>query len=106
MRRLERDHVPPLLVGDGAHGGGAESGRQQPVVPRGLATALEVAATIASMPRAGVRTTLGFLSMQEDMAKKEALRWADLAPEYMGLRLRPLADAAARFQSRDRDRDG
>jgi enoyl-CoA hydratase/carnithine racemase len=65
-------------------------------------TALDAATTIAAMPRAGVRTTLGFLAMQEDMAKKEALRWADLAPEHMGLRLRPFGDAASRFQNRAR----
>jgi enoyl-CoA hydratase/carnithine racemase len=64
--------------------------------------ALEMATTIASMPRAGVRTTLGFLTLQQDMSKREALRWAELAPEWMGLRLRPLSDAAARFDRRDR----
>jgi enoyl-CoA hydratase len=66
------------------------------------AVALALASSIAAMPRRGVRTTLGFLAMQEDMAKKEALRWADLAPEHMGLTLRPIGDAAARFERRER----
>lgn len=66
------------------------------------ATALELATTIAGMPRKGVRTTLGFLAMQQDMARKEALHWADLAPEHMGLTLRPVGDAAKRFDERER----
>ncbi len=64
--------------------------------------ALEMATTIASMPPKGVRTTLGFLGLQQDMSKREALRWAELAPEWMGLRLRPFSDAADRFDRRDR----
>jgi enoyl-CoA hydratase len=64
--------------------------------------ALDMATAIAGMPRRGVRTTLGFLSMQQDLSKHEALRLADRAPELMGLTLRPLDDAAARFEGRDR----
>jgi enoyl-CoA hydratase len=64
--------------------------------------ALDMATTIAGMPRRGVRTTLGFLSMQQDLSKHEALRLADRAPELMGLTLRPVADAAARFEGRER----
>jgi enoyl-CoA hydratase/carnithine racemase len=63
---------------------------------------LELATTIAAMPAKGVRTTLGFLAMQEDRSKHDALRWADLTPEWMGVQLRPLQDAAARFERRQR----
>jgi enoyl-CoA hydratase/carnithine racemase len=62
---------------------------------------LAMAADIANMPRKGVRTTLGFLAVQESMSKNEALRWAQLTPDFMGLQLRPFSDAAARFE-RDR----
>lgn len=65
--------------------------------------ALEVATTIASMPRRGVRATMGYLALQEDMSKREAIRWAALTPELMGLELRPFRDAATRFETRDRD---
>lgn len=64
---------------------------------------LDLATTIASLPPRGVRTTLGFLALQQDMDRHEALRWAELAPGFMGLDLRPLRDAAARFEERDRD---
>jgi enoyl-CoA hydratase/carnithine racemase len=64
--------------------------------------ALAMASTIASMPRKGVRATLGFLQLQQDMTKHDALRWADLTPELMGLELRPFRDAAERFTRRDR----
>jgi enoyl-CoA hydratase/carnithine racemase len=63
---------------------------------------LELATAIAAMPAKGVRTTLGFLAMQEDRSKHDALRWADLTPEWMGVQLRPLQDAAARFERRQR----
>ncbi len=66
------------------------------------AEALQLAVDIAAMPPAGVRTTLGFLALQQDMAKDEALRWAQRTPEFMGLRLRPFGDAAQRFERRDR----
>jgi enoyl-CoA hydratase/carnithine racemase len=63
---------------------------------------MELAAAIAAMPAKGVRTTLGFLAMQEDRSKHDALRWAELTPEWMGVQLRPFEDAAARFQRRPR----
>ena len=44
-----------------------------------------------------MRATLGFLQLQADMSKHEALRWAQLTPGYMGLELRPFRDAAKRF---------
>jgi enoyl-CoA hydratase/carnithine racemase len=59
--------------------------------------ALRWAATIADRPRRGVRATLGFLQLQADMSKNEALRWAQLMPGYMGLELRPFQDVAQRF---------
>ena len=42
MGRLERHHVPPLLIFHGADGRSAEPGGEQAVVPGGLATALKV----------------------------------------------------------------
>lgn len=68
-----------------------------------MAGAIAAASTIASMPRRGVRTTLGYLSLQSDMSKHEAIRWGELAPELMGLKLRPFSDAAGRFLS-EKDR--
>jgi enoyl-CoA hydratase/carnithine racemase len=62
--------------------------------------AMDMARTIAAMPPRGVRTTLGFLSLQQDMAKDEALSWAGRAPALMGLPLRPFEDTAARFADR------
>ena len=59
--------------------------------------ALRWAATIADRPRRGVRATLGFLQLQADMSKQDALRWAQLTPGYMGLELRPFEDAAQRL---------
>ena len=41
VRRLEGHHLPPLLVGDRAHGGAAEARREEPVVARRLAAALQ-----------------------------------------------------------------
>jgi enoyl-CoA hydratase/carnithine racemase len=64
--------------------------------------AIEMAATIAGMPRRGVRTTMGFLAIQEGQSKHEALRWAQLTPDLMGLELRPLRDAADRIDQRER----
>jgi enoyl-CoA hydratase/carnithine racemase len=66
------------------------------------ATALDMASTIAGLPRRGVRTTLGYLQLQADMSKRDAIRWAELTPSFMGLTLRPFEDAAVRFY-RDRD---
>ncbi|MET0143729.1 MAG: enoyl-CoA hydratase-related protein [Ilumatobacteraceae bacterium] len=62
-----------------------------------LAEALTMATTIAGMARRGVRTTLGYLELQADMAKREAIRWGPATPGYMGLELRPFTDAAGRF---------
>lgn len=59
--------------------------------------ALGMAVTIASRPRRGVRATLGYLQLQADMSKRDAMRWAELTPGFMGLQLRPFEDAAARF---------
>ena len=59
--------------------------------------ALQWTEAIASRPRPGVRATLGYLQLQAGMSKLEALRWAQLTPEYMGMELRPFRDAAQRF---------
>jgi enoyl-CoA hydratase len=59
--------------------------------------AVTVAATIAGMPRRGVRATLGYLSMQADLPLREAIHLGDRTPELMGMKLRPFSDAAARF---------
>jgi hypothetical protein len=48
-----------------------------------MPTALEWAATITGLPRRGVRTTLGYLQLQADMSKRDALRWAQLTPGFM-----------------------
>jgi len=64
-------------------------------------TALAAAVKIAGMPRRGVRTTLGYLSLQAEMSKRDAMRWGELTPEFMGITLRPFSDAASRFY-RDR----
>lgn len=69
------------------------------------AAALEMATAIASMPRRGVRTTLGFLALQSDMSRHDARRWAELTPELMGLQLRPFRDAAERFERDNRSED-
>jgi enoyl-CoA hydratase/carnithine racemase len=61
------------------------------------AVALDMATTIASRPRRGVRTTLGYLATQADMSKREAIHWAQLTPGFMGLQLRPFSDAASRY---------
>lgn len=59
--------------------------------------ALQVASTIASMPRRGVRATLGYLAMQADLSKRDAIHLGDITPDVMGLELRPFKDAATRF---------
>jgi enoyl-CoA hydratase/carnithine racemase len=61
------------------------------------AEGLRMATTIATLPSRGVRTTLGYLALQSQMSKQEALRWAELTPEFMGVQLRPFSDAAKRF---------
>lgn len=61
------------------------------------AESLDIASTIAAMPRRGVRATLGFLQMQAELSKREAIHLGGLTPELMGMQLRPFKDAAARF---------
>jgi enoyl-CoA hydratase/carnithine racemase len=61
------------------------------------AEALRIAGTLASMPRRGVRATLGYLAMQADLSKRDAIHLGDITPDVMGLKLRPFSDAAARF---------
>jgi enoyl-CoA hydratase/carnithine racemase len=68
-----------------------------------MTTAIDWATTVASMPRRGVRATLGYLQLQQDMSKRDAMRWGELTPGFMGLELRPFRDAAERFYS---ERDG
>jgi enoyl-CoA hydratase/carnithine racemase len=89
-----------LLLGEEVSGTEAERiGLVNKAVPDDdlMPEALRWAAIIADRPRRGVRATLGFLQLQADMSKQEALRWAQLAPGYMGLELRPFEDAAQRF---------
>jgi enoyl-CoA hydratase len=89
-----------LLLGEEVSGAEAERiGLVNKAVPDDdlMPEALRWAATIADRPRRGVRATLGFLQLQADMSKQEALRWAQLTPGYMGLELRPFRDAAQRF---------
>jgi enoyl-CoA hydratase/carnithine racemase len=89
-----------LLLGEEVSGTEAERiGLVNKAVPDDdlMPEALRWAATIADRPRRGVRATLGFLQLQADMSKQEALRWAQLTPGYMGLELRPFQDAAQRF---------
>ena len=61
------------------------------------AVGLEMALAIAAMPRRGVKATLGYLALQADMSKREAMHWAQLAPALMNLELRPFKDAGERF---------
>jgi enoyl-CoA hydratase/carnithine racemase len=94
-----------LLLGEEISGAEAERiGLVNKAVPDEdlMPAALRWAAAIAGRPRRGVRATLGFLQLQADMSKHEALRWAQLTPGYMGLKLRPFDDAAHRFY-RQRD---
>jgi enoyl-CoA hydratase/carnithine racemase len=94
-----------LLTGVEVSGGDAAAmGLVHRAVPTAEldATAMAMAATIAALPPRGVRTTMGFLAIQEDQSKHEALRWAGLTPDLMGLRLRPLRDAAERIERRER----
>jgi enoyl-CoA hydratase/carnithine racemase len=89
-----------LLLGEELSGTKAERiGLVNKAVPDDdlMPEALRWAATIADRPRRGVRATLGFLQLQADMSKHDALRWAQLTPGYMGLELRPFQDAAQRF---------
>lgn len=59
--------------------------------------ALGMASTIAALPARGVRTTLGFLQLQAELSKHEALHLAGQIPALMGVTLRPITDAAERF---------
>ena len=89
-----------ILLGEEVSGTrAAEIGLVHRAVPveRLLDEALGMATTIAGMARRGVRTTLGYLELQADMAKREAIRWASATPAFMGLELRPFTDAAGRF---------
>jgi enoyl-CoA hydratase/carnithine racemase len=89
-----------LLLGEEVSGAEAERiGLVNKAVPDEdlMPAALRWAGAIADRPRRGVRATLGFLQLQADMSKHEALRWAQLTPGYMGLELRPFQDAAQRF---------
>ncbi|MCH8191325.1 MAG: enoyl-CoA hydratase/isomerase family protein [Chloroflexi bacterium] len=61
--------------------------------------ALEVARSIAGMRPDGIRLTMGFLEMQMDMDLHQALRWADVAPSYMGIKRR-FDDMTERFEQR------
>lgn len=47
--------------------------------------ALEMAQAIAEMRPEGVRLTLAFLETSLDLDKHQALRWAQLAPPYLGI---------------------
>jgi len=47
--------------------------------------ALEMAQSIAEMRPEGVRLTLAFLETSIDLDKHQALRWAQLAPPYLGI---------------------
>jgi enoyl-CoA hydratase/carnithine racemase len=89
-----------LLLGGEVSGTEAERiGLVNKAVPDAdlMPEALRWAATITERPPRGVRATLGFLQLQADMPKNEALRWAQLTPGYMGLELRPFQDSADRF---------
>ncbi|MET0952825.1 MAG: enoyl-CoA hydratase/isomerase family protein [Aeromicrobium sp.] len=57
----------------------------------------QVAGTIAGMPRRGVRATLGYLQLQAELSKREAIHLGSVTPDVMGLQLRPFKDAAARY---------
>ena len=61
--------------------------------------ALEVARSIAGMRPDGIRLTMGFLEMQMDMDLHQALRWAEVAPSYMGIKRR-FDDMTERFEQR------
>ena len=60
---------------------------------------LEAARSIAGMRPDGIRLTMGFLEMQMDMDLHQALRWADVAPSYMGIKSR-FDDMTDRFEQR------
>jgi enoyl-CoA hydratase/carnithine racemase len=47
----------------------------------------ETAATIAGMDPDGLKLTLAHLDRIEDMSRDQALRWAQLAPQWLGVRV-------------------
>jgi enoyl-CoA hydratase/carnithine racemase len=65
-------------------------------------TAVEAATRIAGLHVEGVRTTMGFFALQEDMSKRDALRWAALAPRLGGYAGRPSAEAGTEWLRQDR----
>jgi len=50
--------------------------------------ALETLRTIAGMDPRGLKLTLAHLDRVEDMSRDQALRWAELAPDWLGVRVR------------------
>ena len=50
--------------------------------------ALATLSTIASMDPGGLKLTLAHLDRISDMSRDQALRWAELAPEWLGVRVR------------------
>lgn len=50
--------------------------------------ALETLRTIAGMDPRGLKLTLAHLDRIDDMSRDQALRWAELAPEWLGVRVR------------------
>ncbi len=67
-----------------------------------MATALDTAKTIAGMRPDGVKLTLGFLTLQSEMDKHQALRWAELTPKMMGIE-RGFKDMSERFVERQKE---
>jgi enoyl-CoA hydratase len=67
-----------------------------------FATAMDVAKTIAGMRPDGVKLTLGFLALQGEMDKHQALRWAELTPKVMGIE-RSFKDMSERFIERTKE---
>ncbi|MBM4406613.1 MAG: enoyl-CoA hydratase/isomerase family protein [Chloroflexi bacterium] len=67
-----------------------------------MATALDTAKTIAGMRPDGVKLTLGFLTLQSEMDKHQALRWAEITPKVMGIE-RAFKDMTERFIERNKE---
>ena len=51
--------------------------------------ALETLRAIAGMNPAGLKLTLAHLDRIQDMSRDQALRWAELAPDWLGVRVAP-----------------
>ena len=49
--------------------------------------ALETLRAIAGMDPGGLKLTLAHLARLEDMSRDQALRWAELAPQWLGVRV-------------------